>query len=134
MAGTFNERIRILQEEVGEGDLELKLNVHQPYAAAEHNRTYYKHPQGGMSGYVEIPFQAEYPHMLQRLADSVITDRGSNLRPEAIEAVGMFEDMIDWWAPVLTGVLRDSCNLTVTDNGHVLYHKEQEATYRYDKD
>jgi hypothetical protein len=133
MAGTFSARIRHLQEEVGKGDLEMKVTVHQPYAAAEHVRYYYRHDDG-MAGYLETPFQIEYPAMLMRLAAQAVTSSGSGLKEEAKDVVGMFEDMVRTYAPTLSGILEDSCNLDVYDNGMHSYHKEQEAPFQYHKE
>lgn len=130
MAGTFSARTRQLQEEVGDGDLEMKLTVHQPYAAAEHVRYWYSHDDG-MAGYVETPYEMELPMMMMRLAAGVL---GGNLRGTAIDVVQMFEDMVQTYAPTLSSTLKNSCNLDVLDKGALIYHKEQTAPFRYDKE
>lgn len=128
MAGSFVARTHELEEKVGHGDLEMKLTVHQPYAAAEHVRYYYRH-NDGMAGYVEIPFQIERDNMLAELARGFPDMRGT-----AIQVVHKFEEMVHTYAPTLSSTLKGSCNLDVTDNGAQIYHKEQEAPFRYDKE
>jgi hypothetical protein len=38
MAGSFKARMTELQERVGRGNLVMRTKVHQPYAAAEHEK------------------------------------------------------------------------------------------------
>lgn len=128
MAGSFGARTRELEDEVGHGKLTMKLTVHQPYAAAEHNRFYYRHDDG-MAGYVEIPFMIKRMEMLQKLANGF-----PRMRQAAIDTVGDFEDMVEEYAPTLSSTLKNSCNLDVIDNGAIVYHKEQTAPFRYDKE
>jgi hypothetical protein len=129
MAGTFVARIDELQEKVGRGDLTLRVNVHQAYAAAEHVRMYYRHPRGGMANYLEMPFESEHGDMLRILADGVLED----LNAAAIDAVGKFEEWVREFAPVMSETLRDSCNLYVEDNGGQIYEKPQEAPFNEKK-
>lgn len=124
--GTFNERIEQLQQEVGDGNLTMRVNVHQPYAAAEHNRYYYKHPRGGMPDYLAAPFEAEHSDMMMILSEAVLD---GSLREAAIDAVGKFEEWVETYAPVEFNVLRQSCNLYVEDNGSTIYERPQKAPY-----
>ncbi len=126
MASTFNARIEELQQLVGEGNLRMSVNVHQPYAAAEHNIHYYKHPRGGMPDYLEAPFDAEHGDMLIILSEAVLD---GSLREAAIDAVGKFEEWVETYAPVEFNVLRNSCNLYVEDNGVMYYERPQKAPY-----
>lgn len=125
MAGTFIPRIDELQEIVGNGNLTMRANVHQPYAAAEHNRYYYKHPRGGIPNFLGAPFEAEHSDQLQTIADSGI----ENLLAGAIDAVHRFEDWVQEYAPVEFEALRNSTNLYVEDRGAVVYEKQQTAPY-----
>lgn len=124
MAGTFRERIEELQQQVGSGNLVMRANVHQPYAAAEHNREYYRHPRGGGPRYLQIPFEAEHGQQVEMLAASF-----PELTRGAIEAVGKFDDWVQNNAPVEQDVLRNSTNLYVEDNGSDVYSKPQDAPY-----
>lgn len=124
MAGTFKARIDDLQELVGQGKLVMRVNVHQPYAAAEHQRFYYRHPRGGMPDYLQTPFEVQHGEMLDLLAEGF-----PEIIPAAIDAVGKFEEWVQTYAPVHFDVLRNSCNLYVEDDGSTLYDKPQDAPY-----
>lgn len=124
MAGDFNVKIDELMERVGHGRLTMRANVHQPYAAAEHVRQYYRHPRGGMPDYLETPFEAGHGEMLQELADAF-----PDLKDAAVVAVGKFADWVQTYAPVEFDVLRNSTNLYVEEDGGTIYEKPQEAPY-----
>lgn len=104
----------------------MSVNVHQPYAAAQHNRQYYRHPRGGMPDYLETPFEAEHGDMLIILSEAVLH---GNLRDAAIDAVGKFEEWVETYAPIEFDVLRESCNLYVEDNNVMIYERPQKAPF-----
>jgi hypothetical protein len=124
MAGDFAAKIDELQEKVGRGKLIMRANVHQPYAAAEHVRMYYKHPRGGGPDYLETPFETGRDGMIRELAESF-----PDLNEGAIAAVGKFEEWVQENAPVRYDVLRMSTNLYVEDDGGIIFEKPQEAPY-----
>lgn len=134
MAGSFQERARYLEEQVGDGDLEMGAIVHQPYAAAVHNRFYYRHPRGGMAGYLEAPFTAFRGEMLARLAANAVVPQGSRLKQAAEEVADMFTEFVRDYAPIEFRFLKESTNVYVKDDGVTVYYKKQTRPYRYDKE
>ncbi len=134
MPGSFQERARYLESQVGDGDLEMGGTVHQPYAAAVHNRLYYRHPRGGQAGYLEGPFTAYRGEMLQHLANNAVVPQGSNLDKAARENAEKFADWVREFAPVEFRALKESTNVYVKDNGVTSYYVEQKAPYNYKKE
>lgn len=124
MAGDFTAKIDELIERVGRGRLTMRGNVHQPYAAAEHQRQYYRHPRGGMPDYLATPFEAGREGMLEELAEAF-----PDLNEGAISVVQNFEDWVQEFAPVQFDVLRNSVNLYVEEDGASYFEKPQAAPY-----
>jgi hypothetical protein len=124
MAGDFSEKVDELIEQVGHGKLTLRANVHQPYAAAEHQRQYYRHPRGGMPDYLQTPFEAGREEMLEELAEAF-----PDVKEGAVAAVQKFEDWVQTYAPVQFDVLRQSTNLYVEEEGGNVFEKPQAAPY-----
>lgn len=133
MASTFAERTKELEADVGDGDLVIGAVVEQPYAAAQHNRKYYKHPRGGMPGYLEVPFAAQRTEMLRRIAETVVLPDGSHLIGTAVEISEMFDDMVARFAPVRQDFLQESTYSYVLDNGRPVYWSSPRKPRRFDK-
>jgi hypothetical protein len=127
MPGDFQRRIKHLEDAVGNGDLVMGAVVGQPYAAAQHNRHYYKHPRGGMSNYLEDPFAHQHPEMLHKIARDVVTPDGSQLMNAAREIAEEFDEMVNSYAPVEFTILRNSTSVYVDDNGMRAYDRPQRA-------
>lgn len=123
--GSFVERARYLEEQVGDGNLVMGGIVGQPYAAAVHERAYYRHPRGGMAGYLEIPYAEQRDEMIQKLADNAITSEGSRLVDAAIEVAAEFDNMVRRNAPVEKDILRDSTEYYVEDDGTLIFTSAQ---------
>lgn len=117
----FVDRARHLMEEVGDGKLEMGGVVGQPYAAAVHNDYDNKHPRGGIPGYLEIPFQQQRDEMLEKLARNAVTPEGSNLTDAAIEVAAEFDNMVRRNAPREFGILMDSTEYYVEDDGVMIF-------------
>lgn len=127
MPGSFQRRIKRLEDAVGNGDLVMGGVVGQPYAAAEHNRHYYNHPRGGQANYMEAPFEMLRGEMLAKLAKDVVTPDGSQLDKAARDVAEMFDEMVNQYAPVEFFVLRNSTSVYVEDNGIRTYDRPQRA-------
>lgn len=108
--GDFVERARYLEEQVGNGKLEIGASVQQAYAAAQHNR----------DPYLEVPFIIQRGEMLEKLAGAAVTPEGSRLTDAAIEVADMFDEMVTSNAPVKDAILRDSTETWVIDDGIAL--------------
>ena len=132
--GTFDERIRHLEDEVGEGKITAGIVVHQPYAADEHVERHYKHPRGGKSHYIEDPFFASLLYNLRQIAQDVIVPHGSRIQEAMKDIAKGFNDHLAVNAPVDTSTLRRSGNVYVDDNGARVWEDKQSARYRYEKE
>lgn len=130
----FVDGSRKLEEEVGDGNLVMGGVVGQPYAAAEHNRPYYRHPRGGMAGYLEIPYAAQRDEMIEKLALNAVTPNGSRLQDAAVEVAAEFDNMVRRNAPVREDILRDSTEYYVEDNGMLVFMSGQRDPRRLDKE
>jgi len=123
--GTFGPRMAMLESQVGDGDLVMGGIVGQAYAASQHNKAYYRHPRGGITRFLEIPFMAQHEDMLQDLADNVITERGSAIRPAAMRVARQFDEIVQTYAPVEFNKLRNSTSVYVEDSGRTIYAVNQ---------
>lgn len=130
----FTERITHLMFEVGDGTLVMGSIVQQPYAGAEHNRLYYKHPRGGVAKWLTLGLESEREHYMRTLAFSAVTPDGSNLKLAAIDVSERMAGITRRYAPVMTGLLRDSADSYVVDAGAMIYYREAGGPYNYDKD
>lgn len=130
----FTERITHLMNEVGDGTLTMGTVVQQPYAAAEHERLYYRHPRGGMAKYLELPLIANRDFYVGILALNAVTPEGSNLRSAAEDVAERMAGITRRYAPVLSGLLRDSADAYVLDAGALIYYREGPGPYNYDKE
>lgn len=116
MAGSFSRRTRELADQVGNGDLEMKLVVDQPYAFWVEVRDELQHPRG-QSRYVETTMMAGADGWMATLAAGAY----HGLRLAAIE---VSEEMVADAAnrtPVEFADLIRSGAPTVTDDGAVVY-------------
>jgi hypothetical protein len=68
------------------------------------------------------------------LALSAVTPNGSELKPAAIRISEMMAGITKRYAPIMTGLLRDSADSYVYDAGAVIYYRDQTGPYNYDKD
>lgn len=132
--GSFDERIRALEEAVGSGKLVMGHTTHQPYAADEHVERHYKHPRGGRPFYIEDPFHADLNDNLRKLAHNAVVATGSDLVDAAKDIAKSFDDNLRANAPLEFGTLKESGNPWVEDNGVRVWEKPQKARYRSDKE
>lgn len=131
--GSFPARMAQLESDVGDGDMVMGGIVGQPYAAKQHNTAYYRHPRGGITRFLEIPFMSQHEDMLQTLADSVITERGSHIRPAAIQVARQFDEIVRTYAPVEFTTLRNSTSVYVEDAGRPIFAANQRDARNVEK-
>ena len=134
MVDNFKERITYLISAVGDGTLSMGTVVQQPYAGAEHNRLYYKHPKGGVAKWLEGTLVIARQEYMMLLALAAVTPEGSELKPAAIRISELMSGITRRYAPVMTGLLRESADSFVYDAGALIYFRDQSGPYNYDKD
>jgi hypothetical protein len=122
MASTFGDRIDILKELAGSGDLDGAVVVDQIYARAQHEGLDFRHPRGGQALYLQEPMMDHFRDYLGRYASTVLDDGGVPAMIDAMEALAE-EDGVALHAPVLYANLRASGHPIVTDDGHVVYDR-----------
>lgn len=120
MAGTFGERIDMLAERVGDGDLVGRVVVDQIYARFIHEDLTLNHPRGGQAKYLEQPLHAQHGRYLQGIARSVL-DQGPV--PGMVEAMEDLADQVETFAPVLFENLRESGHPQVEDGERTVYDR-----------
>lgn len=125
MAGDFAERIRELQERVGDGTLRGKVEVDQVYARYQHEGLDFKHPRGGQAKYLEQPWLSEAENRVRTVAKTVLEPGGpqDGMR-DVVE--GGAED-VKTHAPVEFDDLRRSGHPSVEDDGVVVYDRPPEV-------
>lgn len=120
MAGTFDDRIRELAQQVGFGDLEGHVVVDQVYARYQHEDLTLNHPRGGQAKYLETPLHTQHRRYLQGIADSVLDEGPVQGMVEAVEDLS---GQVEIHAPVLFENLRESGHPTVVDGGRTVYDR-----------
>jgi hypothetical protein len=139
MAGTFVARIEHLQELVGTGPLEAKVNYDQPYAVVmevgfwENYRGWGSPPEG--EGFKTHGYHSGGPHFLrnglmdtvspgcQRLADHVLDDDPGSLIRAMADVSEMICTKASAGAPIEFGDLRESDHAQVFDDGGLVYDR-----------
>lgn len=122
MAGDFAERIDVLEELVGEGNLTGKLKVDQVYAHYQHERMDLKHPHGGQAKFLETALhRGSY---FEDIAGRILEGGG---RQAMIHAVEDLDDNSAEITPKEATVLARSGHPTVIDNGSVVYDRAPEV-------
>lgn len=127
----FADRIRELEEAVGDGDLQGKVNVDQVYAAVQHEG-YWKtgplagvvirnHPRGGGSKFLAEPLFENAADYMRRLAGRALEPAGlvSAMRENVEDLSGEVYDR----APREFDDLRDSGHPTVMDGDRLAYDR-----------
>jgi len=116
-----SDGVRRVQEKIGEGVLQGKVEVDQVYAQNQHESTWFRHPHGGQAKYLETPLYGNAPKYLQHLADGALKEGLVNAMKDNVEDLATNE--LGTYAPVEHGYLRDSGRAIVTDNGAEVYNK-----------
>jgi hypothetical protein len=123
VSGTFTDRMRALEDQVGPGRLTGSVVVDQVYAKYQELREDLRHPGGGQAHYLQGSLYDDLDAHMQRLTSSLVTEDGSAVRKgmeNVAEAVahGVYER-----APFEFGDLKASPHPTVTDDGATIYDR-----------
>lgn len=111
--GSFDERIKYLEEVVGEGNITSGVDVDQPYAQDQHE-TPYRHRIGQMK-YLGEPLLANAGELMGIIAHNVLTEDGSNLADGMQQVADRMAGFVEDNAPKDTGRLRESASPYVMD-------------------
>lgn len=122
MAGDFGDRIDLLLERVGAGDLTGKVETDQIYAKIQHESADFSHPHGGQAFYLSQPLMDHKDRYLQHYADEVLKDGGGHAMAENMEDLAE-EGGVATHAPVLYSNLRASGHPSVTSDGKTVYDR-----------
>lgn len=120
MAGTFGERTRQLEQQIGSGTLVGTVVVDQSYAKYIHEDLSLKHPRGGKAHYLRDPLVDGHIGYLRRLANNTL--RG-DLRAEMREVTEDLSREVQVQAPIEMYGLKISGHPVVTDNGTTWYDR-----------
>ena len=125
MAGTFDERMKQLGQDIGSGDLKGSVVVDQVYARYQHEGLDLHHPRGGRARFLGAPLMEKAPYYLQHYADAVL-DPENEWGRTAIR--GDMENLaesdgVSTQAPVDFSNLRASGHPSVTDDGRLYYDR-----------
>jgi hypothetical protein len=132
--GTFDERIRYLEEQVGDGHITAGCVVDQPYAQNQHETESFKHVRG-RSHYLGGPLMENALSLVTRIVNSVITETGSRLREEMIDVADTMNGYVENNAPKdpdVGDVLSKSGSPYVDDNGMRIYSRPPRTGRSYD--
>lgn len=122
--GDFSERMRELQERIGEGILRGEVEVNQHYALEQHENMNYEHPRGGGPKYLSEPLMNKAEAYLGELADNVLE---GNLASAMALNMEHLSAELDPAAPIDEDPnpirLRRSGNPKVFDDGQEVYNR-----------
>lgn len=122
--GTFDARIRLLQEQVGDGMLTGTVERNQPYAQNQHETLWFAHPNGGQAKYQEAALFGHHRRYLQGVADHVLDGGIVSAMAEEMERL---DDDSGELAPKDTTVLARSGHPVVRSAGQIVYDRAPQA-------
>lgn len=122
MASTFADRIDILKEMVGTGDLVGVVRVDQRYAEIQHNSAEFRHPRGGQAFYLSQPLLDHHRDYLEAYARQVLEDGGEQSMVASMEDLAE-DGGVATHAPILYANLRASGSPSVTSDGRSIYDR-----------
>lgn len=122
-SGDFFERIDELDRAVGHGDLEVKNEVDQVYAAYIEFGDGMRHPRGGQAHYARDGLYNGVETDMGELARRAITEDGSDLAGAAIDIAQALERRTSELTPREFVNLARSGHVTVTDDGVEIYDR-----------
>lgn len=125
MAGAdeFIRRTRMLEAEVGVGEIVARCTVDQPYAQDQHETLHYKHYSGGQAKYLGGPLMQNALDLAREIARNAITATGSDIHGTMIQIAEQMAGYVAINAPIDTGRLRESGAPDVRDNGFTIYSR-----------
>lgn len=121
----FAERMDVLAEMVGDGDLVGSVEVSQIYAHAQHEHLNWKHPRGGRALYLQQPLFEHASAYIEAYARTVLEDGGEPAMAWAMEDLAG-DGGVALRAPVLYYNLRRSGHPSVTSDGVTIYDRPPE--------
>lgn len=121
--GDFAERIDALDAAVGHGDLTIKNEVDQVYAAYIEFNDGFAHPRGGQAHYARDGLYNGVEADMSELARRAITEEGSDLVGGAIDVAQGLERRTSDLTPREFVNLARSGHVTVEDDGVVIYDR-----------
>jgi hypothetical protein len=122
MASTFGDRLDVLKEMVGSGDLTGKVVVDQVYAQRQHEELSWSHPRGGQALYLGQPLLDNHPRYFQAYAGRLLDDGGEQAFVDSMEDLAE-DGGVATRAPVLYSNLRASGHPSVTSDGVTVYDR-----------
>lgn len=131
-ASEFNRRILYLEQQVGDGDITAGCDVDQPYAQNQHENMSFDHSVG-RDHYLGGPLMENAFNILSGIAQSVITEGGSQLRDEMNNVAERMSFWVETNAPRdpdVGDVLAKSGSPWVRDNGIEIYRRPPIAPRR----
>lgn len=132
--GSFDERTRYLEEQVGTGNITAGCTVDQPYAQNQHENLSFNHTVG-RARYLGDPLMENAFNFVDGMARAVITEEGSRIRDEMQDIA---DDMVRFVLmnaprdPDVGDVLANSAAPWVDDNGIRIYYRPPKAGRSYD--
>lgn len=123
MASTFGDRLEVLKEMVGSGDLVGKVVVDQVYAKYQHEGLDFVHPRGGEALYLGQPLLDNHSRYFQAYADRLLEDGGEQAFVDSMEDLAE-DGGVATRAPVLYSNLRASGHPSVTSDGVTVYDRD----------
>lgn len=112
----FLDRADVLIDQVGGGNLEVKVVVDQVYAAFQHEKMDLRHPEGGGPKYLERALYGTVTRNMNSMRAAVL--RG-DLRDVAVSAGRLIAKKSGENAPFEFGDLKASGAVTVKDGGRI---------------
>jgi hypothetical protein len=133
MSGTFDERIDMLLDQVGEGDLVMKVEASLPYAGVQEvgywvtgpdaGSVIHNHPGGGETHFARDALYSTLDENMGTLASSAITETGSDLVDGAKQVAVRIADKQSMLSPRQSGRLAASAHASVIDDGVVVFDR-----------
>lgn len=126
------EGLERLLNAVGDGTIEARLVVDQPYAEAQEEEDTWQHPRGGRAHFLGDGLKERSAELIQVAADHLITSTGSDIQKGMARIAENLSEMVEEDAPRLDEILRYSGHPIVTDNGKAVYNREPKQPRRRD--
>lgn len=117
------DRLEQLIHAVGDGDIEARCVVDQPYAQDQHENMEYRHPRGGRARFLGGPLVEQADHLMGVVAESLVTPEGTDIVGGMTRVAETMSGFVEDNAPRLNEVLRYSGHPQVVDNGQVVYDR-----------
>lgn len=120
MAGTFQDRTKMLMDNIGGGNLIGSIVFDQVYARYQHERLDLAHPHGGGPKYLTNALLKGADGALQSLSRSVLRGDLSIVMSRAMERIS---STVPALAPTEFGDLDRSAHVKVIDRGAIVYDR-----------